>query len=632
MLVSCIIILLFATTPDQCEPVPPTLADRNIRPPTTVENIKPLPEDDGQREIIAVVSDSGQVEIGDQWMIEGSLIIVSSGDTLEPDVDYSLSDWTVKWHADGRATVGDTVVIRWYSAAVTDQLTYRYYQPATNETSDSSYAISKPVKRVDPLGSWGNIRRSGSLTRGIRFDQGGSTGDVISGMHLELSGRPTPGVMVEAVIDDRSLPATGSGGSTTLAELDRLLFRVKTPHLTAQLGDWDMHQQTGQYGTFSRRLKGGHLSIEYPSVQAEIAAAGSDNSFRTMIIQGRDGDQGPYELTDRFGSAGVLVVAGSEKVHLDGVLLRRGRSADYVIDYRIGAISFNPTAPIHGNSRIEMDYEYSDETYSRYFYSTSSRTTAIAEGLTIEAMSTIEGRNGDHPLAFDWTDDWRQSVSNAGDDPYGARVSGIDSVGIGLGDYIWSDSTGVVVFSQPDRLGRPTGYLTVEFSLNSNGGYCREYDTFLQTFYYRWVGIGQGNWSAVRFIPLPERNDLHDLLIRFGRDHWHIEAEAALSNYDRNSLSDIDDDDNIGTALRWTGKYRSDDKLTLSASVHHKDLHFHPLSRADVIDHGYIWDLADSNDLSETEMNAEVGIGSSDKFGLTGVGGFLKRGDLYTGR
>ena len=580
--------------------------------------------------MISVVADSGQVEIGDPWLIEGSLVILCRGDTLEPDVDYHWSDLTVRWIADGRAAVGDTVLIRWHSAHVTDQLTYTYYQPAVPDTSDSSYAVQKPIQRFDPLGSWGNIRRSGTLTRGIRFDPDGSS-DVLSGMHLELSGRPTAGVVVEAVLDDRSLPATGSGGSTTLAELDRLLFRIKTPHLTAQLGDWDIHQQIGRYGNFSRRLKGGYLSVEYPAVQTEIAAAGSDNSFRTIIIQGRDGDQGPYELTDRFGIAGVSVVAGSEKVHLDGVLLRRGRRGDYVIDYGGGSITFNPTITIHSDSRIEIEYEYSDETYSRYFYAATAKT-VIDEGLTIEAMTAIEGRNGDHPLAFDWTDDWRLAVSDAGDDPYGARVPGIDSVGIGLGDYVWSESLDVVEFSQPDSLGRPTGYLTVEFSFDSTGGYIREYDTSLQLFYYRWVGIGRGNWSPVRFIPLPERNDLHDLLIRFERDHWKMEAEAALSNYDRNTLSATSDDDNIGSAWRWEGNYRSDDGLSLTTAVNHKDQYFHPLSGVDEVDHRYLWDLPDSDDLSETEMTAKVGFGPSDKFRLTGVGGLLERGDWFTGR
>ncbi|MDP8241121.1 MAG: hypothetical protein P9X24_18675 [Candidatus Hatepunaea meridiana] len=610
-----------------------------------------LPLGGGWVEMVAVVPDSFIIHIDDPWVLVNSIIILLNDSLLKHDVDYFRNDSlrTIEILPKSSILPGTKLLLKYQSAAILDTLVFQRFHPFIEDSvSDSSTVINpKHYKRyLKPFDKWRGLRRSGSITRGIRFDQDG-TGGVTSGLHLELSGRPTTGVKIDAILDDRDMPASASGASASLAELDRLLFQVRTPHLFARLGDWDIDWKNGRYGSFSRRLKGGNVAVEYPRWRGEIAAAGGNNAYMTTRFNGRDGDQGPYELTDKLNRPGIVVVSGSERVYLNGELLKRGRRADYVIDYAHGGITFNPKCSIRSDSRIEVEYEYNDQGYPRYFYAVDLKThgtsgyartllSGLIPGFTIEAFTAMEGRDTEHPLTFEWTDPWRDIANSAGDDHLKAYVSGIDSVGIGLGDYIWEvigvDS--ILVFSQPDSLGRPTGYLRVEFSRQPGGGYRREYDADLHAYYFQFAGVDSGDWVPVQYLPLPDKVSLTAVNTTYRNGALRITGEAAISNYDRNTLSTLDDDDNTGTALNWRCYWNQadNDMLALTASVRREDSKFHSLSQAADVDRQYKWDLTEDTTFTETEIEAGINLKPYQFLKLSADGGYLERGNLFDGQ
>ncbi|MBO4276033.1 hypothetical protein, partial [Microbispora triticiradicis] len=63
--------------------------------------------------------------------------------------------------------------------------------------------------------------------------------------------------------------------------------------------------------------------------------------------------------------------ANSERVYLDGRLMTRGFDNDYIIDYNQAEVTFSPQHLITNNSRIKIDFEYSDFNYARALYSAS---------------------------------------------------------------------------------------------------------------------------------------------------------------------------------------------------------------------------------------------------------------------
>ena len=597
-----------------------------------------LPRGGGWREVVKVLPGNTLVEIEDRWLISSTVIISIGQDTLETGVDYTWSDslYAFKFSFSDYLSAGDTLHIRYQSTAITDREEFFYYQPDTTQVDDDSIDSPEgkpPGKRkVDPLGSWSGLHRSGMITRGVKFGDG--SGDLSSGLHIELSGRPASGVTIDAILDDRDIPATESGRSKTLGELDRMLFRVSTSRFAAELGDWDLNWQDSRYGKVTRQLKGGRVDVKLTPLNVEVAAGGGDNTYRHMTIQGRAGDQGPYELTDRFGRHGITIVTGSERVYLDGIRLKHGYHADYTMDYQLGTLTFNPGIYIQDDSRIEVEFEYNDSAYPRYMYAT--RWKIQDQNFSLDASGVADGRSGERPLAFDWTDQWRAVASDAGDDQLGAVVSGVDSVGLGKGDYIWSEvnSMRILMFLPPDSLGKPLGYLNVVFSPDSAGYYRKFYDSSLQTFYFVWVAQSErGGWSPIRRLPLPDRTKQADLNMQYRKGDFQFGTEVAVTDYDVNTLSPQGDGDNIGTAWLWRGDWnrKGAGDLTVSAMIRREEQTFKPVSLSNEVDHNYRWNIADSLSLSETALETEIGFRPFNELSLTGMVGYLKSGHDYTG-
>ncbi|AWM33191.1 hypothetical protein [Hymenobacter nivis] len=107
--------------------------------------------------------------------------------------------------------------------------------------------------------------------------------------------------------------------------------------------------------------------------QSSTAVAGgvAKGKFASLEVAPLENVQGPYRLVGPNGEQFIIVLANSERVYLDGRLQVRGYDADYTIDYNLAEVTFTPRHLITRNSRIKIDFEYSDLNYSRSLYALS---------------------------------------------------------------------------------------------------------------------------------------------------------------------------------------------------------------------------------------------------------------------
>ncbi len=587
-----------------------------------------FPLDANQRRALLPVTNS-HILLSDPFLIPNSIYVIDSSETLKvvkvSNFVDSLKAFCIEIKEPDKPL--DSVVVVWRSVAVSDRFTFWYYKPLERigrEVDSVKAAIPKPI---NPFSEWGNLKRSGFITRGLRVGSGGER-DLTSGMHLELSGEPFTGLKIEALLDDRDLPVrTERGGSATWREFDRMALRATTAHTTTMLGDFDLDLKSGYWGTLKRQLKGGKFIYRDAKSGVEVAAASGEAVFRHIEIPIQQGNYGPYELTDRMNLSGIVVAVGSDKVWLNGKPLQRGVAGDYRINYERGQIYFNPTITLRNDYRLEVEYEYYETAYPKNFYAIGATTKLDWQDVhsQFSILTAQEGFNYEHPISFEWQDHYRTAMKRAGDLTYGAAILGIDTVAQGEGDYIWEvrEQQAVLVFSQPDSLNRPTGYLRVEFSPDSSGAYERVYDAERNLFYYRWVGFGNGGYSPIKYLPLPERRQLIQTRLGVAWLNFNSEIELAHSNYDRNVMSPLNDDDNKGEALAWHGCWYSNDKrITLSSSARWVAKNFQPLSRRSEIDHQDRWGLSDY-DTGEEVYESNLSLVPFKDFTLfTGYGYF----------
>ena len=130
---------------------------------------------------------------------------------------------------------------------------------------------------------------------------------------------------------------------------------------------------TGKFMRFYKKVQGGKFSgllakgkKSNTEFKSTISASIAKGKFNRMELQGSEGIQGPYRLIGANNESYIVVLAGTEKVFVDGKLLSRGEQNDYVINYNTAELTFTTKQPITRNSRIIIEFEYSEENYSRY--------------------------------------------------------------------------------------------------------------------------------------------------------------------------------------------------------------------------------------------------------------------------
>ncbi len=492
-----------------------------------------------------------------QWQ---SLEIFLNETFLQGDIDYRVSDFSaIRFFA--TLNPGDSLRIRYRRLPFKLKREYVLFEKDTLTLQDSlqqKLDLEKTVRlrevRIEnPFADLSStLATSGSIMRGIKI---GSNRDLTlnSGLNLELSGQLTENVEVIAALTDEATPIQPEGNTQTLDEVDKVFVGFKSPYVEGTVGDFNLQYQESEFARLSRKLQGLTVLGKYGSHQLGATIASTRGYFNRMELIGQEGNQGPYQLTGKNGARDIIVLAGTERVWINGERLVRGESNDYIIEYGSGQITFTNNRLITSESRIEIDFEYfpAIQKYNRNIYSARAGTRLAKDKLNIQFKYYRESDDPDQILEAggEINDLEKQRLRQAGDDPFEAYVSGVEAAGDSSGTY---DSVQTTHDGEPYTyyrfVGRDQGQFNVSFSYvgRGNGDYNRD-----RLGVYRWTGVGKGSYLPVKLLPLPVKHDLADIVLEWEPSkYYHIKSEYAISSRDQNTLSSLDDDDNRGSALQ----------------------------------------------------------------------------------
>lgn len=269
--------------------------------------------------------------------------------------------------------------------------------------------------RRGPSQEVAGLRVGGSKSFGISVCSGRDP-SLEQALRVNISGKVARDVKVVALLSDETSPIQPEGNTQTLEELDRVFMEVRGTNLKATMGDYNLSFQDTELSRFNRKLEGVRGEADYPSARVIVAGAVSKGEFTINRFNGVEGKQGPYQLWGKDGSTDIVVLAGTEKVWVDGERMVRGENNDYVIDYSSGQISFTRHRLITSKSRIVVDFEYSNRRYKRNLYCGRGMLTFWDDRLQLGTTFIREADDKDSPLGLSISGIDRSILEEAGDD------------------------------------------------------------------------------------------------------------------------------------------------------------------------------------------------------------------------
>jgi len=463
------------------------------------------------------------------------------------------------------------------------------------------------------------LRKSGSIIRGLSV--GSNQGlQVNSGLRLQLSGKLTQNVEVVASLTDQNTPIQPEGNTQTLQEIDKVFIQLKGPHLRATLGDFTLNFPNREFTRYNRKLEGFMGQGEYQNLDFTVSGAVSRGQFTTNEFLGQEGNQGPYQLTGPNGEINILILAGTERVWIDGQEMRRGENNDYVIEYGNGQITFTRKRLITADSRIVVDFQFSDESFQRNYWAVQAETKLLHDKLKFGTTFLRESDDKDNPLTLTLADDFVNALRQAGDGQ--AVVPGWRFVGQDSGNYVM-ESDSVFRF-----VGSNKGDYNVIFSFfGANKG---DYDN-IGLGRFEFVGENQGSYRPLIILPKAARHDMFGLhLTAAPGSGLTLSSEVAFSQFDANTYSTRDDGDNGGAAYLVKLNFRPASlalgglklgEFSLTGKLRNKQANFRDIDRTTIAEFSRKWNIANAN-LSREESIQEIAGSYSPLKGVAFRGGF----------
>jgi hypothetical protein len=558
---------------------------------------------------IAVSEDTVQL---DSLTISPSSFRAYCGDDPVSSTDYYFNGVSRAFFYSGEC--GDSLVVVYRKFNFDISANYQLMDTSIiyrDRGEEKDYYFQQPEAKSDFFGGDG-IRKSGSISRGVNF---GNSQDlsVNSTLNLQLSGKVTENMEILATVTDDNLPIQPDGNTNQLQEFDQVFIQLFGDQYKIIAGDFWLRKPKGHFMNYNKRAQGlyGQYGWENESGgkwTVQGAGAFSKGKFSRNTIQGVEGNQGPYRLRGNENEPFIIVLAGTEKVYLDGKLMKRGQEFDYTVNYNTSEITFTPRHQITKDVRIIVEFQYTDQNYARSLFQGHTEYESDKFDFWLNMYSEQDAKN--QTIQQDLSTEQRQLLSSIGDSLELARSTSIDSIGFvdNQVTYKLIDSVGidsVLVYSvDPDSAVYRATFTQVG---QGNGDYVFDRFTAVGRV-YKWVqpvgGLPQGNYAPSRLIVTPKRRAMitSGASYRFN-DNFKITTELSTTNNDVNTFSREDSGDDRAyagmTTLEGIFDLGYDSipswQLITKANIEYRTAHFQFIERYRGVEFDRDWNIRDRN-------------------------------------
>ncbi len=508
---------------------------------------------------------------------------------------------------------------------------YYYSDKNKPNTQKKMQAKASPVNETTL-----DFLKSGTIYRGLSLtSEGGAS--IQSGLNLELSGKIADDMIITGALSDQNIPIQPEGNTQTLNEIDKVFINLKMNHENVIFGDYNLSMERGQYGSYQRKLQGLYGQSNRGNSEIVLGGAVTKGQFTTNRFSGEEGNQGPYQLTGKEGETAIIVLAGTEKVWIDGNPLTRGENHDYTIDYSTGEISFTARQLITSDSRITVDFQYSNLVYQKNIWYSGSSVQFADDRVNISATFIKEADDKNNPMELEFNAEDKKLLKQIGDDIESGFKSTITADSNGV--YILEDS--ILVYQGPDA----GTHSAVFYNVGENGKYRKIYQA--NRFYFQWVDKDDPTVPAnkkqeaiylpAKPIKLPKNQSLYHIATEIqATKKLHISSEIAQSYLDLNTFSSFDDKDNTGHAfnvdINWTGTENAAGKIRLNAAYNQETDRFNPIDRNHVIEYARKWDLDSDSTQGTQSFEALLGYNLKNNIAIDVSAATFNKDDFSSNR
>lgn len=507
----------------------------------------------------------------------------------------------------------------------------KFIVPNTSNTG-KLYSLTTNKKPSD-LRLFDGLKTSGYITRGLT--SGNNQNSVTnSAMDLTIEGKLSKEVAIRANIFDTNIPLQENGYSQNITDFDRIFIELYSKNWRIKAGDVSLKNNDSYFLNFEKQVAG--LEVEATiSENAQVLASGAvvRGQFTAFNFVGIENNQGPYKIFGPNNEPAIVIVAGSDRVYINGIQIQRGEDKDYTIDYNLAEIRFNTTYPITNDMRIRIEFQFSDRNYTRFI--TYEKGHYKNDSFSINGYFYSETDAKNQPLQLSLTESQKQILANAGNDQ---RLMVAESAFLdefSENKILYKKTTiGVTEFFEYSTNQNDELYTVTFTNVGANNGDYVLDQTIAIGNIFRYVGPNMGNYNPIIQLFAPVKLQVAVVNSQYKPTNKTIlNTEVALSNNDLNLFSNIGDEQNKGVAtkINWTQKLL-DKEWQLSSNINYQFIHrnFNTVERFQAVEFNRDWNLVNPTG-NQQQLTAQILLANKKDRALSYTFNHLSFSDNFTG-